>query len=246
LISIVWYAPFVPLIGADASLNKAQNGFRQVRNRHAEFGHGRGRVEKCDARNVIFRYRHRAVKCAARGDGGEHAGVERLGDDGIEFIVRECRKVAAGHARADRVGVILYAVRDGALHTEQQGFDEGIFRRILGIQQIAVYGVHDRRAVFPAQFPQRGRGKVAIGIRHVEHVAEGLMTLFRQQGDALRATVDPPAVEPRAIPFGERSESGGVGPLGIDENLIHERALVVPSRRGKKTKPFAGIAGHTA
>jgi hypothetical protein len=244
LISIVWYAPFVPLIGADGSLNEAQHGFRQVRNRHAEFGHGRGRIEKRDARNVILRYRYRAVKFAARGDGGEHAGVKRFGDDGIEFIVRERREVAAGHARADRVSVIRNAVRDGALHAEQQGFDEGILRSILRIQQIAVDGVRDRRAVFPAQFPKRGRRQIAVGVRYVEHVAEGMVALFRQQRDALRAPVDPSAVQPRAVPFGKRGERGGVGPLGVNKHLIHERALVVLSRCGKKTEPFAGISAE--
>ncbi|MFR8952042.1 MAG: hypothetical protein ACLVHP_11900 [Faecalibacterium prausnitzii] len=81
------------------------------------------------------------------------------------------------------------------------------------------------------------------GVRHIENVVQARESAgFVQQGDALRATPDI-AVHPVApnVKFGA---GGGIGPLGVDHQLVCKGVLVQPGCGGQVIRPTFPVPGQ--
>ena len=81
-----------------------------------------------------------------------------------------------------------------------------------------------------------------VGVRQVEHISQPVLRIpvIHQQGDTLRALVDPSA---ETVPGVDFRASRSVGPLGVDEELLLEGVLVVV-RCGRKKRHIATGAGY--
>ncbi|WP_415535890.1 hypothetical protein [Dehalobacter sp. 4CP] len=86
-------------------------------------------------------------------------------------------------------------------------------------------------------FPEYDRAIItAVGIRHVKHIAQvGAAPAVVDKGDALGALVHPPAQF--LVPYLNRSAGGRIGTLGVNQQLVLEGVLVVPSRRLQEVCP---------
>lgn len=70
-----------------------------------------------------------------------------------------------------------------------------------------------------------------MGVRHVEVVFEGVPApLGVEYGDAFAVLVHPPLKEPVPDLYG--GDGGGIGSLGVNEELLVKAALVVAAGRG--------------
>lgn len=80
-----------------------------------------------------------------------------------------------------------------------------------------------------------------MGIRHVEVELQAVLTVITKYGNALG-----PAIHPAAkltIPAFHLKDRRGVRTLGVDQNLIIERAFVVIAGRAEKARPALIAAG---
>lgn len=83
-----------------------------------------------------------------------------------------------------------------------------------------------------------------MGIRDVKVVLQPpLSTGFVNDRNAGSPRVDPPPKLP--VPLLQLQHRCGVGPLGIDQNLLVERAFIVIAGRPQKARPAFIVAGQS-
>ena len=83
-----------------------------------------------------------------------------------------------------------------------------------------------------------------MGVRDVKAVLQTPFSMdFIHDSNAGSTGVNPPAKLP--IPFFQLQHRRGVGTLGIDQDLLIERAFIVIAGRAQKARPALIIAGQS-
>ena len=100
-----------------------------------------------------------------------------------------------------------------------------------------------RVLIFLPVLPQLGPGFLsAAGVSHIEHIAQkGPAAAVVDDGDARGSPTHIPAHP--LIPEIIFRAGGGVGPLGVNQELLGVRIFIETARRGEKGRPFLIAAG---
>ena len=80
-----------------------------------------------------------------------------------------------------------------------------------------------------------------MGIRHIEIELQAVPSIVTEYGDALSPAIDPAAKLP--VPALHLQNRRSVRTLGVDEDLLIERAFVVVTGRAEKARPALIAAG---
>ena len=82
-----------------------------------------------------------------------------------------------------------------------------------------------------------------MGVRDVKVVLQPPLSVgFINDSNAGSSGIDPPAKLP--VPLLQLQHRRGVGPLGIDQDLLIERAFIVVAGRPQKARPALIVAGQ--
>ena len=82
-----------------------------------------------------------------------------------------------------------------------------------------------------------------MGVRDVKVVLQPpFSTGFVNDRNAGSPGIDPPAKLP--VPLLQLQHRRGIGPLGVDQDLLIERAFIVIAGRPQKTRPAFIVAGQ--
>ena len=126
--------------------------------------------------------------------------------------------------------------------------------RQYGIRQIILFGqctkgglqrLDDRLRVGRFHRPDGNgpRDACGMGVRDVKVVLQPPFAVgFVHDSNAGSSGIDPPAKLP--VPFFQLQHRRGVRPLGIDQDLLVERAFIVIAGRAQKARPALIIAGQ--
>ena len=82
-----------------------------------------------------------------------------------------------------------------------------------------------------------------MGIRNVKVVLQPPLAIgFINDSNAGSAHIDPPAKLP--VPLFQLQHRRGIGPLGVNQDLLVERAFIVIAGRPQKARPAFIVAGQ--
>ncbi|OUN68505.1 hypothetical protein B5G12_12585 [Faecalibacterium sp. An58] len=209
----------------------------------AQGGHGSRRIELI---NVSERFRSKVVfrgvpTPGQKGEGG--AGCDDLleGKPSVEFIVLLQHGICK-----DAADLLLVAGPVGVRKRSRcicQLLGQGVCGGAITALQHSLH----RDSMPILQRPQPGITRIGpgTGVGQIKHIPQAQSVAhIVQQGDALGAAPDIAvhAVVPDVI----TGAGGGVGPLGIDHELVRVRVLVQPADCRQKARPALPVSGQAA
>ena len=213
-----------------------QTHFRNVAGGDAQGVDGVAGVEIVDVRKILRLEIVVRGKAQPRQEHIGNAALQRPAVEHLDIELVELLQQTVGAAVLQVAQVIRQIVRHGVVAGGQHRFGQ---RTLVGqCAEVVLQCLDDAARIGFVHRPdgQRTGALCLMGVRHIEVVFEppfaaGLIE-YRDTGSTL---VNPAAKLP--VPAVQLQHGGGVGTLGIDQDLLVEGAFVVVTGRAEKSRP---------